>query len=258
MSLKVKISSPPRPLGAVILLTAVAKNASLSPSISFKRPLSKLCPPNRRRNVCILSFSSNPQSPQQTFLFFLVIAATSVAANLLQTGVLVIPDKVAPNFSRINPFKNFARLFSFGTLGQLGFALFKITILALVLIFSLRRDFETIVSLPNGDVLPIVLFIGAFLKRLAFLLCGTLLALGVLDYAVKRFFYERQLRMTLQELKEEIKEESGNQQAKGKRNAMRRSALSSVPAVTSLRPALPTSRFQEKDQKDGPSKKRKH
>jgi flagellar biosynthetic protein FlhB len=246
-------------LGAVILLTAVAKNASLESVNFLQASLSQ----NFVLQTDVATFASSLSLQilrvlSKLFLFFLVIAATSVAANLLQTGVLVIPDKVAPNFSRINPFKNFARLFSFGTLGQLGFALFKITILALVLIFSLRRDFETIVSLPNGDVLPIVLFIGAFLKRLAFLLCGTLLALGVLDYAVKRFFYERQLRMTLQELKEEIKEESGNQQAKGKRNAMRRSALSSVPAVTSLRPALPTSRFQEKDQKDGPSKKQKH
>lgn len=244
-------------LGAVILLTFAAESASVDAADFMRSSFSE----NIVLQTDAATLASNLSNLvlrvfSKLIVFFLVIVATSVAANILQTGILILPDKIAPKPSRINPFKNFAKLFSFDTLGQLLFACFKISVLTLAVVLSLRRDFETIVSLPNGDFLPIVLFVGSFLKRLAFLLCGTALALGALDYAVKRIAYERSLKMTPQELKEEIREESGNPQAKGKRAAMRRSALESVSAITGPRPTLPASRYQERKQKDDSNKTR--
>ncbi|MBR4752130.1 MAG: EscU/YscU/HrcU family type III secretion system export apparatus switch protein [Thermoguttaceae bacterium] len=244
-------------LGAVILLTFAAKSAGVG-AVDFMR---SSFAQNFVLQTDAAAFASTLSNLilrvfSKLILFFLVVVATSVAANLLQTGILILPDKIAPKLSRINPFKNFAKLFSFATLGQLFFACFKIFVLALALVLSMRRDFETIVSLPNGDIVPILLFTGSFLKRLAFLLCGTLLALAALDYVVKRIAWERSLKMTPQELKEEIKEESGNPQAKGKRAAMRRSALDSISAVAPPRPTTPTSRYQERKQQDKSAKSR--
>ena len=244
-------------LGSIVLLSAVAESASVDCADLMRSSFGQ----NFVLQTDAATFASTLSNLilrvfSKLVLFFLVIVATSVAANMLQTGILILPDKIAPKPSGINPFKNFAKLFSFDTLGQLLFACFKISVLTLAVVLFIRRNFETIVSLPNGDVVPIVLFAGSFLKRLAFLLCGTLLALGALDYAVKRIAYERSLKMTPQELKEEIKEESGNPQAKGRRAAMRRSALESVSAITGPRPTLPVSRYQERKQKDESTKTR--
>ncbi len=244
-------------LGSVVLLSAVAKNASVGSADFLRSSLGGGFVLQTNADAVASGLSGLTLTVfAKLILLFLVVAATSVAANLLQTGFLILPDKIAPNLSRINPFRNFTKLFSFDTLSHLLFACFKLTVLTLAVVFSMRRDMETIVSLPNGDVLQIALYVGAFLKRLAFLLCGTLLALAALDYVVKRFAYERDLKMIPRELREEIKEESGNPQAKGKRAAMRRSALDSISAISGPKPTIPTSRYQEGKQRERPKKSR--
>lgn len=176
-------------------------------------------------------------------MFFAAIVLTPIAVNLSQSGFLFLPDKCAPQISRINPLKNIAKLFSFETLGQIFFGCVKLTCLVLILFISFRRDLETLVSLPNGEPLSIALFALNFLKRLVFVLCAALLLLAVVDYTIKRVQWERRLRMTPQELREEMKEESGDPQIKGKRRAMRSSVLNSVTPPEPPNPASSVSRY---------------
>ena len=180
-------------------------------------------------------------------LLFLVVVGSSLAANFLQTGFLFLPDKLAPQTSRVNPFLNLSKILSLDSLGQIFFGCLKLILFIAAATFALKRDLETTLCLPNGEPMVTVVFICRYLKRLAFLFCATMLAIGVADYVFKRIALERELRMTPQELRDEIKEEGGNPQIKGKRNAMRRSVLESVSAATAAPPTSPVSRYRSKE-----------
>ena len=180
-------------------------------------------------------------------LLFLVVVGSTLAANFLQTGFLFLPDKLFPQTSRVNPFLNLSKIFSLDSLGHIFFGCLKLLLFIAAAAFALKRDLETTLSLPNGEPTLTVVFICRYLKRLAFLFCATMLAIGIADYVFKRIALERKLRMTQQELRDEIKEEGGNPQIKGKRNAMRRSALESVSATTAAQPTSPVSRYRNKE-----------
>lgn len=175
----------------------------------------------------------------ELFFFFTVVVLASAAGNILQSGFLYLPNKCAPDFSRINPFKNFTKLLSWNTLLQILLGCVKLTIVLCALCFTLKGDVDQFISLPHGSPIQIILFSVHFFKRLGLTLCGTLLAIAVADYILKRFKYEKDIRMTPQELKEELREESGDPIVKGKRRSMSASILNST--VTPPEKARPTS-----------------
>jgi len=178
-----------------------------------------------------------------TPLFFVVVLS-SVAVNLLQSGLLFLPHKASPDFKRVNPIENASKIFSLSSLWQTLFGLVKIAAFIGLVVLAIRRDAETLANLANGTTLQIVLFLYRFLTRLAFQFCGLFLLFAVVDYIFKRFKYERDLRMTVQELREEMKEESGDPQAKGRRRDARRSLLDSVGGISAASPPPRVSSFQ--------------
>jgi len=180
----------------------------------------------------------------KTAPLFFVVVLSSVAINLLQSGFLFLPQKIAPDFKRVDPIKNASKLFSLSSLWQTLFGLLKIASFIGLVVLALRRDVETLANLTNGTTMQIVLFLGRFLTGLAFQLCAVFLIFAVVDYIFKRFKHERELKMTVQELREEMKEESGDPQAKGRRRDARRSLLEPVGGVSAASPPPQVSSFK--------------
>ena len=146
----------------------------------------------------------------------------AIAVELVQVGFLFLPDKVSMDLTRLDPLKGFGRIFSLSNVVRLGFGIFKIIVVgavAAVVIYNERHALLGLSSLP----LPAV---GAYLVNT---LLGTavkiglaLLILAVLDFAYQRWKYESDLRMTPQEVREEMKNYEGNPQVAARRKAVQR------------------------------------
>ncbi|MBQ9874926.1 MAG: EscU/YscU/HrcU family type III secretion system export apparatus switch protein [Thermoguttaceae bacterium] len=238
-------------LGAVALLAFAAREGSVGALVLFQTSLGR----EFEVQTDVASFAAELSRTillvfGKLALFFFVVVATTLAAHLLQTGFLFLPKKVLPDFSRVNPLKNVAKLFSFETLGRAGIGLLKMSLLFATTYLTLRGSLETILSLPYGEPLQIAIQVEALLERLGFALCGALLLVGVGDYAAIRWRLERSLRMTQQELRDEIKEESGNAQVKGRILSLRRSALGTVSPTSRTAPPRPVSRNRDAKNKE--------
>lgn len=166
-------------------------------------------------------------------LFGTVVVGCAIAANVLQSGFLFLPNKLAPDFSRLDPAKGFSRLFSGEAAFQALFGVVKIVVVAAVVAFALYRDRETLAGLGAASVAELSTFFFRFLTRLALQLCGALVFLAAVDYFWRRWKWENELRMTPQELREEMKEEVGDQKIKGKRREIQRARIASPPADSS-------------------------
>lgn len=166
-----------------------------------------------------------------------VLAAVTVVAmgsNLLQIGLLFSTQAVAPSFDRINPLKGFSRIASKEALLQLGRSLIKILIIGYVGYVTVRGEIDRIPTLPMLEVTEIAHYIVTVSSRLVWRVCALLLLLGILDYGVRRWEFERGLRMTKQEVKEETKQREGDPHIKARvrslqRDMARRRMMAAVP-----------------------------
>jgi len=138
------------------------------------------------------------------------VAITSFLSLFLQVRGVVAWEALSPKPERINPVEGFKRLFSLPSLVELLKALFKLAIIGFVAYLVISRD-ETRVLLLIGEPVENI-------AREIFDLCRTLVAktiialvvLAVLDFLFQRWETERHLRMTREELKEELKQTEGD------------------------------------------------
>ena len=182
--------------------------------------------------------------------FFLLLVLAGIVGNVLQTGFLILPKKALPDFKRLAPNANLKRIFSVEAVARTVGGLVKTLLFALLVVMAIKRDAQTLVALPYAKPIEIILFFSAFTKRVAYQFCALVILLAVVDYGFKRWKYERDIRMTRQELSDEIKEESGSPQTRGKRREARSALMNSVTAISGTAPTFPVSPFQPKQDRE--------
>ena len=135
---------------------------------------------------------------------------TAVAVNLAQTGFLWSTKRLGLHLDRLNPLKGLKRLFSVHSLIELGKALLKLGLIGGVGYAYLRPRLPVLLGLSQNDfVSGITLWLDMALG-LAFQIAILYLILAILDYGYQRWNYMRSLRMTREEVKEELKQTEGD------------------------------------------------
>lgn len=132
------------------------------------------------------------------------------AASLLQTGLLWKSDGLQPEFGRINPIKGLSRLASFRSVMELIKGLLKIAIVTGVGIWVARDDMLRIPGLIELDMGSVLQVTGWLALKVGSAVAGAIAVLAVLDYCYQRYEWERSLRMSKQEIKEEHKSTEGD------------------------------------------------
>lgn len=146
----------------------------------------------------------------------LVALLTGLIVNYAQIGFLFTAEMLKPKFDRINPLSGIKRVFSMRSVVELLKAVLKITIIGYVSYMYLNGQAYTIMSLMDMDVLGIASFIGLTSLNLAIRICVVLIILGIADFIYQWWDYEKNLRMSKQEVKEEYKQTEGNPEIKSK------------------------------------------
>ena len=157
---------------------------------------------------------------------FLGIMAMGIAISVGQVGFRVTPKAAMPKFSRLNPIKGFQRLFSMQSLVELGKSLLKLVLIGGIIYIAISSQFDRIYSLMEVPFEALTGEVGRLLTRIFLLASLSLLFIGVLDYLYNRFEYEKSLKMTKEEVKEEAKQSEGDPKVKSKiREIMLRSSF---------------------------------
>ena len=148
--------------------------------------------------------------------FLGVTAVLAVGVTFFQTKMLVAGESIKPKFSRISPLQGFKRLFSLRSIIEALKGMLKITIL-LVLIFNYFRNVAMGFSKFLGmDLWQSCAVLFQEIVALVMQIAIAFAALAFFDYLYQWWDYERQLRMSKQEIKEEYKQTEGDPQVKGK------------------------------------------
>ncbi len=153
----------------------------------------------------------------QTVLPLLLIAALAgLLVGYAQVGILFTMETLKIQGNRINPLSGFKRIFSLRSVVELVKAIIKIVIVGLVTYTYLKSKSNEVVALMGKDLLDVLAFIGNSAFAVALRICIVMILVGFLDYLYQRYDYEKSLKMTKQEIKEEFKQMEGNPEIKSK------------------------------------------
>jgi len=142
----------------------------------------------------------------------MVVAALVV--NYLQVGVLFTFKAMQPKMSRINPLTGFKRFVSIRSLVELIKSLSKLTVVITVIWIFVRNQLDQIIMLMALSPWQLAPEVGWMIVGIWWRVVLAMLFIGVADVMFQRWQHERDLRMTVQEGRQEAKEIDGDPQIK--------------------------------------------
>jgi len=157
-----------------------------------------------------------------TVPLLLLLMVAAIASHLMQTGIMFLPEKLAPDLERINPLKGFSRLVSWQSAARVGFGLFKILIVMTVAATSLWAQSTDLLEMAAWTVPEFTSYLMQTILWVSFKIAIALFILAILDYAFQAWKLSQDLRMTDQELREEFKQLQGDPQVMGRRKQVQR------------------------------------
>ena len=141
---------------------------------------------------------------------FGVLLLVSFAAQYFQVGLMFNPSVIQPQLNRINPFEGMKRLFSKRAIVECLKSVLKVVIVGWIVFTQVRNRLPWLTNLAALDISNSFLLVGNSIFALVQALGLTLLILAVLDYFYQKWEFEKNIRMTRHEVKEEFKQLEGD------------------------------------------------
>ena len=148
--------------------------------------------------------------------------ATGVTVTVAQTGPLWAGKRIGFDFSRLNPLAGFSRIFSGHGLMELARALLKLGVIGYVAYSYLSGQIEKLLLLSQGGVAASAAAWGDLAFSLATRVGWAYFILAAADYMYQRWTVLKSLRMTKEEVKEDMKSQEGDPFLRGRIRAQQR------------------------------------
>ena len=144
------------------------------------------------------------------------VALAGSAAVLLQTGWLVHTEALMPDLTRLSPLRGIKRLFSMNNTIEAAKSLAKVAVIGWAVWHVLSGALETMAATLNLTILGTLdrLMRDTLHVLVTVLACQA--AIALFDVGWTRFRFGRDLRMSLEEIKQEHKETEGDPRLKAK------------------------------------------
>ncbi|MGA8008733.1 MAG: flagellar biosynthesis protein FlhB [Thiomonas sp.] len=146
----------------------------------------------------------------------------SAAGGVAMGGWVFSGQALAPDFSRLDPVTGLKRMFSITGLGELGKALLKAIVIGVIAGIVLWNERGALLGLlqvePNLAQMQLGMIAS---KAFLWMTAGTLLVAAV-DVPWQLFQMNKQLKMSRQDMQDEMRESEGNPQIKQKMRALQR------------------------------------
>jgi flagellar biosynthetic protein FlhB len=166
--------------------------------------------------------------------FFLFGVAIALVISIIQVGWKVTTKPLQPNISKFNPISGFKRIFSKDSLFNLVMAIIKVTVIALIAYFSIRKKANELFILYEISLNQAIALVGDIILNTGLRISLVYLIVGLVDYVYQKHKFSEDMKMTKQEVKDEYKNTEGDPQIKGQQRrkmqeASQRRMMQDVP-----------------------------
>ena len=167
----------------------------------------------------------------------LVALVLSVGAGLAQGGLNIAPGALTPKFERFNPGNRLKQIVSLTSLSTLGKSLLPFTVILVLGVTNLRSHWPELIRASETDVHALASAVAGIALTIGWRSVLVLFAWSAVDYGLTWRKNESDLRMSKEDVKQDMKSSDGNPAIKGRirklQRAMRkRHSLKAVPTAT--------------------------
>lgn len=146
----------------------------------------------------------------------------SVISTGVQTRFLFTMEIIKPKFSKLNPIAGMKKFFSLKSIVEVLKNLIKITALGYFVYNFLVDNFETFFKMQQLDLFEAGALTLSTIFSLVIKVSMAFVVIAFFDFLYQRWSYEKDLKMTKQEVKEEYKQQEGDPKVKGKIKSIQR------------------------------------
>ncbi len=146
----------------------------------------------------------------------LILSVIGFFATFLQVGPLFSFEAMEPSFDKLDITKGIKRIISVKSLFDLFRDSSKIIIIGVVAYITLKGEINNYIPLMDKGLGQVLLFGSKLTFKLGIRCAMALLILAILDLMYQRYNHKKQLKMSKQEVKEEMKQYEGDPQIKAK------------------------------------------
>ncbi len=160
-----------------------------------------------------------------------------VGANVVQNMPQFVLERIRPQASRVSFSKGWQRTFSAVGMVEFGKSLFKIVIVSTIMAFVLRSEYFSALDAMFSDPQVIFVKMMVIMKRIMLVILLSTAILAAIDYFWTRHHWFTQMRMSKQDVKDEMKQTQGDPIVKSRqrsvaRDRARRRMMKNVPRAT--------------------------
>ena len=146
----------------------------------------------------------------------LIAVAAGVLATGVQTRFLMTFESVKPKFSKLNPLKGIKNMFSLRVLVELLKNIIKFILIGIVVFAFVSSNITVFARMLDMSVPASAAYLFDTVFTMWLIICMFFAIVAVADFFYQRFDYEKNLKMSKQEVKEEYKQTEGDPKIKGK------------------------------------------
>jgi flagellar biosynthetic protein FlhB len=163
-----------------------------------------------------------------------IILVVGLLSNYLQVGVLFTLKPLVPKFSNLSPVSGFQKLFSRRSLVEFFKSLVKLLLVGIIAYFGLKGALSQLVPTMDMQGSESLKFVGQLTLKILNWIIFAFVVLALMDYFYQKWEYEDSLKMTKQEIRDELKQSEGDPMIKARirqiqREMARRRMFESIP-----------------------------
>ncbi|MSQ65222.1 MAG: flagellar biosynthesis protein FlhB [Limnohabitans sp.] len=143
-----------------------------------------------------------------------LLMVVAVLSTVLSGGLVFSLGMVAPKFSKLDPFAGLARIFGTKALIDLAKAVIKFLLITLILWGCVTNNIEDLVTINRLDLGTAVHHAGNMILDACFWMSMGLLLIALADVPLQHYQTNKRLKMTRQEIKDEMKNSEGRPEVK--------------------------------------------
>jgi len=139
-----------------------------------------------------------------------IVAAVALVSIWAQVGWNFTLKPLTPSLAKLNVLAGLKRMFSWHSGATLATSLAKMSVLSIVAYVTIAGHVAMLLMAGSMQLEHLVAATGILIHKLGLRMALALLVLGIIDYIYQRFRHNRQLRMTKQEVRDEMKNMEGD------------------------------------------------
>jgi len=153
---------------------------------------------------------------------FGVMVVIGLSTNIGQVGFQISKKALEPKWEKLDVFKGIKNKFSTKSLFMMVRDTTKLVVVSTVAYVVISNEFAGFFALPDMSVAQLAAVMGKKALWITLKVGVAILLLAIIDYAYQRYDFEKTLKMSLQEVKDEFKDTDGNPQIKSQIRKLQR------------------------------------